>query len=93
MLDAMKVRPVRVVSTSSQPGSGPELTIDGDYNSMWHSSYSGFNPDKQEEWPLLTYFFDNDGVEISSIRYVPRQSGTNGNFGVVKLLVDRKSVV
>ncbi len=87
MLDAMKVRPVRVVSTSSQPGSGPELTIDGDYNSMWHSSYSGFNPDKQEEWPLLTYFFDNDGVEISSIRYVPRQSGTNGNFGVVKLLV------
>lgn len=87
MNNLTKVKPVRVTANVSQPGQGPNLTIDDNYYTMWHSPYAGFNPANPEEWPVLTYYFDEAGVDLASIRYIPRQSGSNGCFGLVRVML------
>jgi beta-galactosidase len=69
--------PVNVVaSSSSEPGSGPEMMLDGDPTTIWHSMYSV----TVANYPHWIEFDANDEVTIKGFKYMPRQSGNNGNI-------------
>jgi len=70
----------------AQPGAGIEKSIDGDVSTIYHSSWNGFTEGAE---PVLTYLFDT-GTPLESIRYIPRSSGTNGNWGRVEVSVRYK---
>ncbi|GHV10308.1 hypothetical protein FACS1894162_3700 [Bacteroidia bacterium] len=54
--------------------------IDGDLNTMYHSSGNGFTT------PIkLTFWFETAPVDIDYIIYYPRTSGSNGNFKEVEV--------
>lgn len=75
------VVPSSATGGNPQPGAGLENSIDGDINTIYHSSWSGFVTGEE---PVLTYLFEG-GTPLKSIRYVPRTSGTNGNWGKVEV--------
>lgn len=87
---ATKVKPIKVEASQSQGGEGPERTIDGNMNTLWHTPYVGFNPANSNEWPVLTYRF-SEGTEIASAVYFPRPSGENGNWGKVKIFLSHEA--
>lgn len=70
-------------NTHANSGSdgGVAYTYDNDLSTLYHSAYS---PSKfvvsQTNPAILTYNF-KDVSNIDYMTYVPRQSGTNGNFG------------
>lgn len=72
---------------SSGNDGGIANSLDGNYNTLYHSSYSA---NVNENNPaILTYNFKN--VEkINYINYVPRQGGGNGCFGRVNVYVKQE---
>lgn len=97
-VDAGFVRPVRSkdAAKKSQGREQDPLTnsYDGDMNTLYHSNYSGFDPNDEDQWPVLEYYFTaadapaEETVEISSIIYHPRTTGgENGRFGVVDIQI------
>lgn len=60
-------------------------TLDGDVTTLYHCNYNGF-AHNAANCPVLTYEFAN-GTTLEAIRYTPRQSGNNGHFGEVDILV------
>ncbi len=86
-INALRVRPSSVTASVSQPGEGANLTIDDNTATFWHSPWSGFNPENQSEWPLLTFRF-SEPSEIATARYFPRSDGqTNGNWEDVAVFI------
>ncbi|MDY2605752.1 MAG: M60 family metallopeptidase [Alloprevotella sp.] len=71
---------------SSGNDGGISNSLDGNTSTLYHSNYGGgvsaTNP------VLLTYNFNN--AHIDYINYVPRSSGTNGNFKEVEVYVKKK---
>ena len=79
-----KITSVPVVikaSSSSEPGSGPEKMLDGDPSTIWHSMYSV----TVANYPHWVEFDAIDEVLIKGFKYMPRQSGNNGNVKGYKL--------
>ena len=70
-------------SSSSEPGSGPEKMLDGDPSTIWHSMYSV----TVANYPHWVEFDAIDEVSIKGFKYMPRQSGDNGNVKGYKLEV------
>ena len=68
-------------SSSSEPGNGPEKMLDGDPSTIWHSMYSV----TVANYPHWIEFDANDEVSIKGFKYMPRQSGDNGNVKGYKL--------
>ena len=62
-----------------QSGEGPEKAIDGDYSTLWHSPYSG------TRFPIVLTATFRTKTHVDYVRYVPRQSGENGNWSKVKV--------
>jgi len=78
----------------AQPGCELSLSYDGDMNTLYHSNYTPFDPNKPDQWPVLEYYFTEEDapasetVEIASIIYHPRQTGgENGRFGLVDIQI------
>lgn len=81
---------VKYVHPTSASGGNPNSsaedinkTLDGNLNTMYHSSYSGFTP-RGNNCPELTYYFA-DGTPLEAVIYTTRQDGSNGNFGEVEI--------
>ncbi len=83
LTDHSRVQPVSVTDNTHNGSETADKTIDGDASTLWHSAYSGFNVSESNP-AILTYTFE-DAEAISSITYVPRSSGSNGNFGKVRV--------
>lgn len=77
------VTPSSATGGDEQPGEGIGKTIDGDLSTIYHSNWAGFTAGNE---PVLTYLFDQ-GTRLEEIHYIPRQSGTNGNWGKVEVEV------
>ncbi len=76
---------VKGASVSSfQNGEGIEKSYDGDYGTIYHSSYSGSLP------ITMTYTFENvSGIDY--IVYYPRASGNNGIFKRITIKADTQT--
>ncbi len=71
---------------SQSESEGSSKTIDGDVNTMYHSAYNPYVEITEANYVQLTYSFTNvDSLDY--IEYVPRQSGSNGNFKEFELWV------
>lgn len=77
-----KIQPSSGLASNYQSGEGIDKTYDGDYNTIYHSSYSS------TKFPItLTYNFRNVD-QIDYLVYHPRQDGhSNGNFIEVDVYV------
>lgn len=72
-----------VSAGSEQPGSGSAFyAMDNDLDTIWHTSWSGAAIDSQN----ITFALNRPGT-VDGIRYLPRQSGTNGKIIGYKVLV------
>ena len=81
VVDDIKIAVARATASSTQPGEGIEKSYDGDYNTIYHSSYSG------KTYPItLTYHLTNADT-LDYFIYTPRNSGANGLFGEVEVEV------
>ncbi len=80
--DDIVVSVVSATTTSYQPGSGIELTIDGDKTgAIWHSAWANTAADY---FPIYaTYNFNN--ADIDYLIYYPRPEGWNGHFEQVEI--------
>ncbi len=66
-------------ASSFQPGENIERSFDGDFNTLYHSSWTATT------FPVtLNYRLDGE-TTIDYLRYTPRKFGTNGNFGNVEI--------
>lgn len=76
------VLPLAAGSSASnfQPGNDIDKSFDGDFNTLYHSSWSATT------FPVsLVYAFDGQ-TPINYLKYTPRQDGNvNGNFGNIKI--------
>lgn len=97
-VDNQYVVPVRAVDASAseagraQAGDNIEKSYDGDLYTLYHTNYGGFDPENEEEWPVLEYYFTEEGagagagVDLESILYYPRvEGGENGRFGIIEV--------
>lgn len=85
--DDIKVGVSRATASSAQQGEGIEKSIDGDYNTIYHSAWNNSAPDY---FPItLDYFFDNQ-ESIDYLVYHPRREGSNGFFKEVEIWVTTK---
>lgn len=83
ILDDIKITIARGDASSFQQGSNIEKSFDGDFNTIYHSSW---NNKGENYFPItLTYHFD-DPQEIDYFIYTPRPSGGNGNFKETDIL-------
>ena len=102
--EAAFAKPVRCVDAAKSSAGraqssaeGIAMTIDGNTATMYHSSYSGFSGRVADQRPVLEYYFTaegdlNNGVDLESMTYVPRQDGgNNGNFGEIAVEVAHKN--
>lgn len=80
--DDVKVPVSRATASSFQQGDGIEKSFDGDYNSIYHSSWSNQG---DHYFPItLEYFFENQ-ESIDYLIYYPRTEGYNGHFKEVEI--------
>lgn len=80
--DDIQVRVSSGTATSYQPGSGIELSFDGNMNTIYHSNWSNGG---SNYFPItLTYNFERASV-IDYLVYYPRQEGYNGFFKEVEI--------
>ncbi|MBR1652216.1 MAG: M60 family metallopeptidase [Alloprevotella sp.] len=82
-----QVKPSNVTANSSQSSNPAGNMRDGDYSTIWHTSWSGSGFNVSDSNPA-TITFTFSGVEqIDYVNYVPRQdNGTNGIFRRVEVL-------
>ena len=81
----IQIKPFRAEDNTHQDsGSSIAASIDGDYGTIYHSKWStAVTP---ENPAILTYEF-KDVDHLDYINYVPRSSGSNGNFGQFELYI------
>lgn len=86
--DDIKVSVSRATASSFQPGGEIEKSFDGDYNSIYHSSWDNGG---SNYFPItLEYFFENQ-ESIDYLLYYPRQEGYNGHFKEVEIWVSTEA--
>ncbi|MEM7623844.1 MAG: discoidin domain-containing protein, partial [Planctomycetota bacterium] len=74
---------VSVIAPASHPGYGPELAVDGDPATFWHTAWA---PNVLE--PPHTLELDlGRPRDVSGIRYTPRADSPNGRFGSYRIEV------
>lgn len=81
---------------ANSPAEGLEKSYDKNQSTIYHTSYAGFDPAIESEWPVLEYYFTGknapveEAVEIASITYIPRSDGgPNGCFGEVDIQIGK----
>lgn len=80
------VKPATVTANSAQSGNAASAMRDGDYSTIWHTSWSGSGFTVTTENPAIITFNFTDVERIDYVNYVPRQDGsTNGNFRRVEV--------
>ena len=83
--DKSRIYPVSATDNTHQSGEDITKTYDDNTSTLFHTQYSPSVFKVSETNPaILTYNFEEVN-SISSITYVPRADGTNGNFGKVKV--------
>ena len=82
-----KVAIASATASASQPGEEAKYAIDGNYNTMWHSPYSGTN------FNTLTFTVKLKEVsKVDYVKYVPRcDNSDNGNWVKVEVLYSEKT--
>ncbi len=82
-----KIEVSSATASSQQSSEGIERSYDGDPTTLWHSAYDNSG---ENYFPItITYNF-KDVDQIDYLRYVPRSSGSNGNFKEVEIYVKCK---
>lgn len=82
--DDIKIAISRATASSFQPGGEIEKSFDGNYATIYHSSW---NNSGEHYFPItLEYFFENE-ESIDYLIYHPRQQGYNGHFKMVEIWV------
>lgn len=74
-----KVAVKKATATSEQSGEGAALAIDGNVNTIWHSSWSN------TQFPVTFTIELAEESHVDMVRYVPRNSGSNGNWNQVNV--------
>lgn len=82
-----KVAFASATASSHQGGEGAENAIDGDYSTIWHSNYGGGG------FPITFNITLKEKSHVDILRYVPRMSGTNGNWDEVKVEYSQSKVL
>ena len=73
----IKIKIVSGTASSFQPGSNIEKSFDGDYSTLYHSSWSN---GASNYFPItLTYNFETV-TDVDYLIYHPRNNGNNGRF-------------
>lgn len=86
--DDVKVPVSHAAASSSQQGGEIEKSFDGDYKSIYHSSW---NNKGEHYFPItLEYFFENQ-ESIDYLIYYPRTEGYNGHFKEVEIWVSTQA--
>ncbi len=62
-----------------QPGEDADKAIDGNVSTMWHSPYNGTS------FPVTFTIRFKAATHVDVVRYVPRTSGSNGNWKEVEV--------
>ena len=77
----------QVSSEELGPNEGAQNAIDGNINTIWHSSWNG---DDSERYIIIKL---NEPKYLSALQYVPRQIGNNGRIkdGQILVSMDGKS--
>ena len=70
-----------VSSEELGPNEGAQNAIDGNINTIWHSSWNG---DDSERYIIIKL---NEPKYLSALQYVPRQIGNNGRIKNGKIMV------
>ncbi len=82
--DDIKVKVSSGWASSFQSGSNIDKSFDGDFNTIYHSSWSNSSPDY---FPItLDYNFENE-ESVDYLIYHPRPSGPNGRFKETEIWV------
>jgi len=77
-------------ASSVEGGAGIANTYDANLSTIYHSNWSGFDPNDSSSWPILIYNFK--GIHnFTNIYYYPRSGASNGNFKVFELLMKRST--
>jgi hypothetical protein len=77
-------------ASSVEGGAGVANTYDANLSTIYHSNWSGFDPNDSSSWPILIYNFK--GIHnFTNIYYYPRSGASNGNFKVFELLMKRST--
>ena len=66
-------------ATSVQSGAEIKYAYDGDYSTIYHSSWYNTS------MPITLTFTLSEASHVDYMVYTPRQSGTNGNFGDIEV--------
>lgn len=74
-------------ASSSQSGEGADRVIDGNYGTIWHSSYGSTS------FPVTLTLTLKEKAHLDVIRYVPRQNGSNGNWGEVEVEYSESTIM
>lgn len=86
--DDVKVPVSHAAASSSQQGGEIEKSFDGDYKSIYHSSW---NNKGEHYFPItLEYFFEHQ-ESIDYLIYYPRTEGYNGHFKEVEIWVSTQT--
>jgi len=64
----------RAAASSYQSGEGIARSYDGDLSTLWHSSYNNTT------FPVNVTFVLKENSHVDYVKYIPRQTGTNGNW-------------
>lgn len=74
-LDPNQIPPSQMTATASsfQPGDEPKNAIDGNTSTLWHTKWDLSNPLPQSITLNL-----GDSYYVNQVKYLPRQTGTNG---------------
>lgn len=66
-------------ATSYQGGEEASKAIDGNYGTIWHSSWGATS------FPVTLTLTLAEDTHVDMLRYIPRPSGTNGNWNKVEV--------
>lgn len=84
----IKLQVESATASSFQQGSEIEKSFDGDYNTIYHSSWSNGGANY---FPIdLEYVLEQPVDRLDYIIYHPRQGGSNGNFRKIEIYTKSK---
>lgn len=73
---------------TSQSGEDVSNLFDNDETTIWHSKWSGDGTSREDTYIQLDF---NEPTKVNGLRYLPRQSGTNGNIKDYKILTNKNN--
>lgn len=76
----VKLKVIGAAASSFQSGEGIEKSFDGDYTSIYHSSWG-----VKDETYTLIYTLQSGTTALDLISYYPRSNAGNGTFGKIEI--------